>query len=163
MDSTFSAQESNLGGDGPGGAVPPVRVRDVMTRVVATATPLSMLQEVAATMRDLNIGSLPVLECGQVVGMITDRDIAIRSVAEGHDVLADRAQDVMTPNVICCYEDQEVAEVAALMREKQIRRIVVMYRDGHLAGILSLSELRDKGEELQLPAASTPLRRSGQT
>jgi CBS domain-containing protein len=135
-----------------------VLVRDAMTRVVATATPHSTLQEAASTMRDLNIGSLPVIEGEQIIGMITDRDIAIRSVAEGHDVFSDRVRDVMTPSVISCYEDQEVSEVAALMREKQIRRIVVMYRDGHLAGILSLSEIRWK--EGESPAGTTPLRQS---
>jgi CBS domain-containing protein len=73
--------------------------------------------------------------------MLTDRDIAIRSVAEGRDPRADRVKDVMTPGIVYCFDDQDVVEVAELMRDKQVRRLPVLNRDKQLVGIVSLGDL----------------------
>src|SRR5207244_6054723 len=83
-------------------------------------------------------------------GMITDRDIAVRSVSEGHDPRADHVSDVMTSQVHYCFEDQDVTEAAEIMRDKQIRRLPVLNRDKRLAGIVSLGDLAVEAGNEQL-------------
>jgi CBS domain-containing protein len=92
-------------------------------------------------MKELDIGSLPVCDNDRLVGMITDRDIAIRSVSQGHDPHADQAREVMTREVFYCFDDQSVEEAAAQMRDRQIRRLPVLNRDKRLVGIVSLGDL----------------------
>ena len=100
-------------------------------------------------MRDLDVGPLPV--CGdddRLAGMVTDRDIAVRAVAEGWDPTAKRVRDVMSEEVVYCFEDQAVEDAARLMRENQIRRLVVLNRDKRLVGIVSLGDLAvETGDE----------------
>jgi CBS domain-containing protein len=112
-----------------------------MTKGAECSRPNATLQEAAWRMKELNVGALPVCDHERLVGMITDRDITIRSVAEGRDPRSDRVREIMTPGIVYCYEDQEVAEAAELMREKQIRRLPVLNRDKQLVGIVSLGDL----------------------
>jgi len=121
-----------------GAAVAPAS--EFMTREVATVTPHHTIQEAAFRMKDLRIGWLAVLEGERVVGVVTGWDIAVRSVAEGSDPYTDRVRDVMTPIVVFCHEDQDVRDAVRLMREKRVRRIVVLDHDDQLAGTLSLDE-----------------------
>ncbi|MBC7855984.1 MAG: CBS domain-containing protein [Pirellulaceae bacterium] len=116
-------------------------VQDVMTRDAESTRPNATLQEVAARMQELNVGSLPVCDDGRLVGMITDRDITVRSVSQGHDPQSDRVADVMTLGITCCFEDQSVEEAAQLMTKHQIRRLPVLSRDKQLVGIVSLGDL----------------------
>ena len=116
-------------------------VKAVMKRAVESVTPHSTLQVAAAQMKAANVGALPVCEGGQVVGMLTDRDITVRAVAHGHDAFEDRVRDVMTPNAVTCYEDQQVGEAARLMEENQVRRLAVLDRSQRLVGMLSLDDL----------------------
>lgn len=116
-------------------------IRDVMTRNVEVVHPDDTLQEAAEKMKDLDIGPLPVCDDGRLVGILTDRDIAVRAVAEGQDPWTDKVRDVMTPEVISCFADQDVADAVKLMKEKQIRRLVVLDRDKRLVGILSLGDV----------------------
>jgi CBS domain-containing protein len=98
--------------------------------------------EAARKMKKLDVGPLPV--CGEndrLVGMVTDRDIVIRAVAEGRDLTETQVQDVMTPGIEYCLEDQSVEEAARHMREKQIRRLVVLSDNHRLVGIVSLGDL----------------------
>jgi CBS domain-containing protein len=98
-------------------------------------------------MKTLDVGSLPVCDNDRLVGLITDRDIAVRAVAEGCDPRTTTVQNVMTPDVLYCFEDQVVQEAAQLMSEQQVRR-VVLNRDKRLVGIVSLSDLAvDAGDE----------------
>jgi CBS domain-containing protein len=95
----------------------------------------------------------PLPVCGEgdrLVGMITDRDIAIRAVAEGDDADMTFVKNVMTPGVIYCYEDQEVQEAAELMEKHQVRRLVVLNRDKQLVGIISLGDLAVDTQNEQL-------------
>src|SRR5690348_11223371 len=119
-----------------------MRVFDVMTKGAECVRPEATVQQAAGRMKALDVGALPV--CGaddRLAGMLTDRDITLRSVAEGHDPRADRVMDVMSPGIVYCFDDQDVTEAADLMREKQIRRLPVLNRDKRLVGIVSLGDL----------------------
>lgn len=118
-----------------------MQVQEVMTRQVECVSPDTSLSEAARKMRDLDVGPMPVCEGEQVVGILTDRDIAIRAVAEGLDPNSTTAGEIMTRGVSSCFEDQEVGEAASLMQDKQIRRLVVLNHGGQLVGIVSLGDL----------------------
>ncbi|TMQ71295.1 MAG: CBS domain-containing protein [Candidatus Eisenbacteria bacterium] len=131
-----------------------MRLDECMTRGVECVHPDTMLQEVARKMRDLDVGTIPV--CGnedRLVGILTDRDITIRSVSLGMDPKSTRVDQVMTPAVVFCYEDQPIEEAARLMEDRQIRRLPVLDHDRRLTGILSLGDLAVSGpDERQLAA-----------
>jgi CBS domain-containing protein len=117
-------------------------VSDVMTRGVECISPDATLQEAAAKMKALDVGPLPV--CGpndKLVGMITDRDITVRAVSDGRDPATARVREVMTPDVIYCFDDQDVDEAAQMMKDRQVRRLMVLNRDKRLIGIVSLGDL----------------------
>ena len=119
-----------------------MQVRDVMTKGAECVRPDDTLQEAARRMKALDVGPLPV--CGdndRLVGMLTDRDIVVRAVAEGLDARTAKVRDAMTEGVTYCFEDDDVAEAARLMRENQIRRLVVLNRNKRLVGIVSLGDL----------------------
>lgn len=119
-----------------------MQVRDVMTWGVECIGPNDNIQHAAERMRELDVGVLPV--CGdndRLVGMITDRDITIRATADSCNPGLTRVRDVMTPNVIYCFDDQEVGEAAQLMKDNQIRRLVVLNEGKRLIGIVSLGDL----------------------
>jgi len=124
-----------------------MRVKDVMTEGVACARPNDSIALAAERMRDLNIGVLPV--CGnkdKLVGMITDRDITVRATAEGCAPDQATVGDCMTPEIVYCFEDQDVSEAANLMEERQIRRVAVLNEKKRLVGIVSLGDLAVKAD-----------------
>jgi len=94
-----------------------MRVREVMTCGVECIAPKAPLQEAARKMRDLDAGCLPVCENDRLAGMLTDRDIVVRAVAEGRDARACTAGDIMTPEAVYCFEDDDIEEAARLMKE----------------------------------------------
>jgi CBS domain-containing protein len=118
-----------------------MRVSEVMTKSPECIAPNATVQEAAGRMKSLDVGSLPVCDDDRLVGVITDRDIALRSVAEGHDPRADPVRETMTPGIIYCFDDQDAAEAAKMMSEKQIRRLPVLDRNKRLVGIVSLGDL----------------------
>jgi len=118
-----------------------MKVSDVMTRNAECVRPEATLQEAARRMQSLDVGALPVCDNDRLVGLLTDRDIVVRSVCEGHDPRADHVRDVMTRQVYSCYQDNDVADVAELMRDKQVRRLPVVDHQQHLVGIVSLGDL----------------------
>src|SRR5437660_3245154 len=106
-----------------------MHVSELMTRGVECARPTDDLSRAAERMKKLNVGSLPV--CGdndKLVGMITDRDITVRGTAEALPPRLGKVQDVMTPDVKYCFEDQDASEASRLMEQNQIRRLVVLNR-----------------------------------
>ncbi len=122
-----------------------MQVKDVMTPGVECVRPVTTLQEAARMMRDLDVGALPV--CGdndRLIGILTDRDIVIRAIADGQDAKRVRAKDVMTPDIVYCFEDEGIDDAARLMKESQIRRLVVLNRDKRLVGIMALADLAVK-------------------
>jgi CBS domain-containing protein len=118
-----------------------MQLKEIMTRNVEVANPDTRLQEAASKMKDLDVGVLPVCDGTRLVGMITDRDITIRAVAAGRDPGQTRVSDVMTPDLVYCFEDQDVQEAASMMEERQIRRLPIISRDKRLVGIVSLGDL----------------------
>jgi CBS domain-containing protein len=119
-----------------------------MTRGAECTCPDATLQEAAGRMKALDVGSLPVCDKDRLVGVITDRDITVRSVSDGHDPRTEKVRDIMTPGVVFCFEDQDVAEIAEIMRTKQVRRLPVLNSDKRLVGIVSIGDLAvDTGDD----------------
>ena len=127
-----------------------MQLTDIMTPEVEVVPPAATLTLAARKMRALNIGPLPVCDGTRLVGMLTDRDITIRAVADGRDPNATFVRDVMTPEIVYCFEDQDVQDAAHLMEERQIRRLPVLSRDKQLVGIVSLGDLAVRMMDQQL-------------
>jgi len=125
-----------------------MQVQEVMTAKLESVNPELSLQETACKMRDLNIGSLPVLENGQLIGMITDRDICCRAVGDGRDMAMTKVREIMSADVTYCYNDQDVTDAAHLMEDKHVRRLAVLNRDKTMAGFLSVDDLARCSREL---------------
>jgi CBS domain-containing protein len=123
------------------------RLKDIMTCGVETLDPLSTIQAAAQKMKSYDVGLLPVCESGRVVGALTDRDIALRVIAEGRDASRTLVRDVMTRDVVCGHELQDVQEAAELMRANRIRRLPVLDRQKRLVGLVSLGKLTLCDEE----------------
>jgi len=122
-----------------------MQVNEVMTRGVECIRPNDSIAHAAERMKELDVGALPVCGDGdRLVGMITDRDITVRATAGCCGPSDTCVRDVMTPNIIYVFEDQDVSEAAQLMEENQIRRLVVLNRDKRLVGIVSLGDLAVK-------------------
>ncbi|GEN33200.1 MULTISPECIES: CBS domain-containing protein [Aneurinibacillus] len=115
------------------------RLQDIMTRQVATVQPNQTLQEAANIMNSYNVGAVPVVENGQCVGMITDRDIAIRASAQNRDSQT-KVRDIMTHNIVTAPAQMDVHEAAALMAKNQIRRLPVV-DNNQVVGIVALGDL----------------------
>ena len=118
-----------------------MKIRDVMTKDVSVASPSDSIQKAAARMAELDIGVLPVGENDKLVGMITDRDIAVRGVACACDPGSTKVRDLMSAEVKYCFDDESVEHIATNMAEQQIRRLPVVNRDKRLVGIVSLADL----------------------
>jgi FOG: CBS domain len=116
-----------------------------MTTPVELVDPTISLAEAAQTMRDDDVGALPIGENDRLVGMLTDRDIVIRCVAVGVDPNIATARDAMSSGILYCFDDQPVEEAAEMMSEHQIRRLPVVNRDKRLVGILSLGDVWSRG------------------
>ena len=117
-----------------------MKVSDVMTRDVETVTPDQTAQEAASFMLRADAGSIPVTEGDRLIGMITDRDITVRGVAQGHGP-STPVRELMTSGIICARLDDNVEEVAMRMSEAQVRRLPVLDNDDKLCGIVSLGDL----------------------
>lgn len=118
-----------------------MKVSEVMTRNAECIEPEASLKKAAERMKALDVGSLPVCDHDRLVGVLTDRDITIRCVADGRDPRADHVRDAMTPQVYYCFEDNDVTEAAELMRDKQVRRLPVLDHDKRMVGIVALGDL----------------------
>jgi CBS domain-containing protein len=150
-----------------------VRCRDIMTRDVTVATRETMLEEVARMMRDEDTGVIPVVErqtesltdlgetrpdinrvqpnvvgsSGKLVGLITDRDIVVRAIAEGKNPATTRAEEIMTTDIHTAQPNDRVVEAIRKMGDKQVRRIPIVDRDGTLRGIISMADVALETED----------------
>ncbi|WP_366937569.1 CBS domain-containing protein [Hydrogenophaga sp.] len=124
------------------------RLKDVMSYDVQVISPDATIREAAARMRDQGFGMLPVGEHDRMIGAVTDRDIAMRAVAEGKgsDTLV---RDVMSEDVIWCYDDDTVEKGADMMCRRQVRRLPVVNREKRLVGIVSLGDFAVAADDIQ--------------
>ena len=118
-----------------------MRLKDIMTKPVNIVTASTTLDKVARQMRESDVGAMPVLEDEKIAGIVTDRDIVLRAVADGLDMHATAVKDVMTANAICHGEDEDIDRALESMRKHKVRRVVVVDRDKRARGIVSLGDL----------------------
>ena len=116
-------------------------VKEIMSKKVEWVHPDLSIQECAQKMRDLNVGTLPVQQDGQLIGVLTDRDICCRAVAEECDMEATTAREIMSKEITSCFDDQECSDAARLMEDKHIRRLAVLDKEKHMIGMLSVDDL----------------------
>ena len=127
-----------------------MKIQEIMTVDVEVIGPTDTIFDAAKRMRDLDVGVLPVCFDRRMQGMITDRDITIRAVAEGRDPSSTLVRDVMSPDVIYCFEDDNIEYVEQMMMDYQVRRLPVVTREGkNLAGIISIGDLATKTGKVQ--------------
>ncbi len=118
-----------------------MKIRELMTRDIQLISQDQSIQEAAKLMRDADIGLLPVFNGKNIIGTVSDRDIVIQAVASGFNPIKTKVSDTMSKNVITCDEHDEIEKVAKLMKDYQIRRIIVVDRAKHPVGIVSLGDL----------------------
>ncbi len=118
-----------------------VMVEEIMHREVRRTDPDMSLADTARKMRDLDVGCLPVWENDELIGIITDRDVTCRAIAEARDPAITTVRDVMSQDVAFCFDDQRASEAARIMRERKVRRLPVFDHDKHMVGILTPSDL----------------------
>jgi CBS domain-containing protein len=124
------------------------KVRDVMTQRPTSVSPSQPIQEVARIMRDEDVGSLPVVDGEQVTGIVTDRDIVVRGLAEGRDVNGLTVQDVASRGVQTVEADAELDEALRVMASHQVRRVPVV-EGGRLVGVLAQADVAEHGDDRQ--------------
>jgi CBS domain-containing protein len=136
-----------------------MRIRQIMTPKIETIGPNASIQEAARKMRDLNIGCLAVTENNTLAGIVTDRDICCRAVGDGKDPVQTPVHDIMSRDVMCCYDDQDVTEAAQLMEDKHLRRLAVLNREKDLVGFVSVDDLALYSHDLagEVLEASSPV------
>jgi len=127
------------------------QLKELMTRDVKVISPDMAIGDAAKMMRDGNFGMMPVVEGDRMIGTISDRDIAIRAVAEGKDC-SSKVRDVMSEGIAWAYEDESVEQAATIMSERQVRRLPVVNRDKRLVGIVALGDFAVESSQIQ-PAA----------
>jgi CBS domain-containing protein len=123
-----------------------MKVSKCMTRDVELVSPTQTIRDAAQMMAELDAGALPVQQDDRLVGMITDRDIAVRAVAQGKSPETP-VRDVMSPELLYCFDDQEIEDVSRNMGEVKVRRLPVVNRDKRLVGIISIGDLALKEEQ----------------
>lgn len=120
-----------------------MKVKDAMHAGVTWVEPNTRVGELARMMRDQDIGSIPIGENDRLVGMVTDRDIVCKGLANGKDVSALTARDVMSGPIIYCRADEEIDDAVRIMEEHEIRRLPVINEDKRMVGMLSMGDIAD--------------------
>ncbi len=118
-----------------------MQVKDVMTKQVKVIPSNATIRDAAKLMKDIDTGFIPVIDTDNVIGVITDRDIVLRSTAEGRNPNETKVEEVMTKEFFFLYEDEDVKEAAKVMSDRQVRRLPVVNRQEELVGVLSLGDL----------------------
>ena len=137
-----------------------MQVSKLMTRDVKLITPSQTIRDAAQMMLELDAGALPVQQDDRLVGMITDRDIAVRAVAEGKSPDTP-VGEVMSSEVLYCFDDQEIKDIARNMGEVKVRRLPVVTREKRLVGIVSLGDLALNKEPELTASAVTNISKHG--
>ena len=118
-----------------------MKVKDMMHKGVECVSPETAINAVAKRMRELDVGAIPVASNGTLVGMVTDRDIAIRCVADNESMSKVKAKDVMTSGVVYCRDNEDVEDAVRIMEGKQIRRLPVLDEAMQMVGMVSLGDV----------------------
>lgn len=118
-------------------------IRDVMTANPKLCTPETTLKDAACMMRDLDTGFIPVCEGDRIAGVLTDRDMVVRSMCKGHDPAQAKVRDCMSQDICWIQQDQDIKDAIAIMEERKIRRMLVMDTQKRLVGVLSLGDLAE--------------------
>ncbi len=124
-----------------------MKVKDAMHKGATWVEPQTLLSEIAKRMRDSDIGVIPVQTDGHLVGIVTDRDITCRAVADGGNLSKMTAQDVMTKHVSCCSPDDDLTDAIAAMEAKKVRRLPVVDSHKDVVGMLSLGDISHKASK----------------
>jgi CBS domain-containing protein len=125
-----------------------MKVQDIMSRNVQTIKPTSSLRAAARTFSDLNVGALPVVDDGKLVGIITDRDVSVYAIAIGREPQSTDVKVVMSKEVFTCNADQSLAEAAEIMEQHNIRRLAVVNGSDEVVGILTVDDIARVSHEL---------------
>ena len=120
-----------------------MKVKDVMTPNVERIPPDASLRDAARIMKECQVGALPVYEGDRLIGMVTDRDIALRGLADGHDVESLTARDVMSSPIVYCRTDEDIGDAIRIMEDKAIRRLPVIDGNKRMVGMLALGDIGD--------------------
>jgi CBS domain-containing protein len=137
-----------------------MKIQEIMSTNVETVQPHVSLRAAARKLSTLGVGALPVVDdAGNLLGIITDRDVSVYAIAIGRDPQNTEVQAVMTKNVITCYEDQKISEAAEMMEDHNIRRLAILNRNEGIAGFLTVDDLAPVSHELAgaVLHAATPL------
>ncbi|GBF26988.1 hypoxic response protein 1 [bacterium MnTg02] len=120
-----------------------MKVKDVMHEGVEWVEPNTSISNLAVMMKKEDIGAVPIGENDKLIGMVTDRDITVRAVANGDDMSKLTARDVMTSGIIYCRDNEELADALRIMENKRVRRLPVINEDKRMVGILSIGDIAD--------------------
>ncbi|MEW5895931.1 MAG: CBS domain-containing protein [Candidatus Omnitrophota bacterium] len=118
-----------------------MKINEIMTKGVEVISSDATIKQAADRMRVLNVGALPVRSNGTLIGILTDRDITVRAIAEGRNPESTPVNEIMSREIQWCYDDQDVQEASRLMKEKQIRRLLIKDRNEQISGIVSLGDI----------------------
>ena len=124
-------------------------LKAIMTPYVESMSSESTVQDAAMKMKDLNVGAIPVCDEGVLLGMVTDRDLVVRVVAEGRDHREVSVSEVMSPDIVYCFEDDDTEKAARILADRQIRRLPILSREEELVGIVALADLATRGTEVR--------------
>jgi CBS domain-containing protein len=156
LEERMHQQNGERGHKHPGGPC----VGEVMTRDVRVVNPEETVQQAARLMGEADAGAIPVGENDRLIGMVTDRDLAVRVLGEGKDPARTKVREVMTQGTAYVFEDDDLASVAENMRGRHVRRMPVLNRDKRLVGIVSLGDLaREAGERQSIGRALSSIAR----
>lgn len=117
------------------------KIHDIMHPGISSHAPDASLSAIAKTMKERDIGAVPIVDKGKLVGMVTDRDITVRALADGKDIAKLTAKDVMTSDVACCRLSDTAIDASKLMQERRIRRLPVLDKSENLVGMVSMGDL----------------------
>ena len=128
-----------------------MKVKDVMTQNPEAIRSDDMVVKAAEVMRNIDVGVVPVFEGDKAVGILTDRDIVVRLVAENKDPESTKAAEIMSQDVVSCSDDTDAREAAGMMEEKKLRRLLVKNDQDKVVGVVSLGDLAVSLEGFRLP------------
>ena len=124
-----------------------MQAKDLMTPDVECVSPDTTLPKIARIMKSKDIGFVPVCDNDRLIGVVTDRDIVLRGIADGRGIENSTARDVMTDELCWCYDDQTGDEIAEYMAHHEVRRVVILDRQKRLTGVISIGDLAKRGEQ----------------